>query len=209
MAWLIAYDLLKWDSLIFPLPRKEFKPMPAPLFETPRAVIYPFTLDDFDYLKALHQHPDIYVTTGTGFSDDTRVQNELEEYMEEYQRLGISQLKVISKTEISQFMGRVGLQFRKFHPDFTPDYEVRISLIPNFWGCGLATELLHATLNYSFNHLQLNRIIIGHYQSNLKSKTIANKLGFQQISWQETPKEPIINYELFKADYFANKEMTH
>jgi RimJ/RimL family protein N-acetyltransferase len=133
----------------------------------------------------------------------------LEEYLDEYNRLGISQLKVMSKEPSPRFMGRVGLQFRTFHPDFEPDYEVRVSLLPDFWGDGLATELIRATLDYSFNELKLERIILGHFQSNLKSHTIAKKMGFKQISVLETPKELVLHYELFKADYLANKEMTH
>jgi [ribosomal protein S5]-alanine N-acetyltransferase len=180
----------------------------APLFETPRTVIYPFTQADFSFLQALHQHPQVYPTTFSGFSDDARVQGELTEYMDEFQRLGTSQLKVMSKTETPQFMGRVGLQFRTFHPEFSPDYEVRVSLLPEFWGGGIATELIRATLDYSFTELALNRIILGHFQSNLKSQTIAKKMGFQQISVRETEKEPVLHYELFKADYLANREMT-
>ncbi|MCX5920038.1 MAG: GNAT family N-acetyltransferase [Candidatus Melainabacteria bacterium] len=179
------------------------------LFETSRATVYPFTQADFSHLQALHQHPDVYITTFSGFSDDARVQGELEEYLDEYNRLGISQLKVMSKEPNPRFIGRVGLQFRTFHPDFEPDYEVRVSLLPDFWGGGLATELIRATLDYSFNELKLERIILGHFQSNLKSHTIAKKMGFKQISVLETPKELVLHYELFKADYLANKEMTH
>jgi len=180
--------------------------MPAPLFETPRAVVFPFTLADFDYLKTLHQHPLVYPSTFTGFSSDERVQAELAEYIDEHERLGISQLKVMSKEATPRFMGRVGLQFRTFHPNFEPDYECRTSLLPEFWGGGLATELLRGTLDYSFDDLKLERIILGHFQSNVKSQTIAKKLGFKQISLQETPKEPVLHYELFKADYLTNKE---
>ena len=176
------------------------------IFETSRATVSPFTKADFSYLQALHQHPDVYTNTFSGFSDDHRVQGELEEYMDEYQRLGISQLKILSKTETPQFMGRVGLQFRTFHPEFPPEYEIRIALLPAFWGGGIATELIRATVDYSFNELQLERIILGHFQLNLKSQTIAKKMGFQQISCQETPKEPVLHYELFKADYLSLKE---
>jgi ribosomal-protein-alanine N-acetyltransferase len=183
--------------------------MPTCLFETERTQVFPFSLTDFDDLKALHQHPDVYITTFSGFSDDHRVQGELEEYMDEYRRLGISQLKVMSKDENPQFMGRVGLQFRIFNPDFEPDYEIRVSLLPDFWGGGIATELIRATLDYSFNALKLERIILGHFQSNLKTTTIAKKLGFKQISVLETSKEPVLHYELLKADYLAYKEMTH
>ena len=207
MAWLRAQDLLEWDFLTFPLPRKEFKPMPAPLFQTPRAVIYPFTPADFEYLKALHQHPNVYISTFTGFSSDERVQAELAEYIDEHERLGISQLKVMSKEATPRFIGRVGLQFRTFHPDFEPDYEVRVSLLPDFWGDGLATELIRATLDYSFDDLKLERIILGHFQSNLKSQAIAKKMQFKQISVLENADDPVFHYELFKADYLAHKEM--
>jgi ribosomal-protein-alanine N-acetyltransferase len=178
---------------------------PNRLYETARSTISPFTQTDFAFLQALHQHPQVYVSTFTGFSDDARVQRELEEYMDEYNRLGISQLKVMSKEPTPRFMGRVGLQFRTFHPDFEPDYEVRVSLLPDFWGGGIATELIDATLDYSFNTLQLDRIILGHFQSNVKSQTIAKKMGFQQISLLQTTEDPVLHYELFKADYLAKK----
>ena len=183
--------------------------MPTCLFETERTEVFPFSLTDFNDLKALHQHPDVYISTFTGFSDDARIQAELVEYIEEHNRLGISQLKVMSKEAMPRFMGRVGLQFRTFNPDFEPDYEIRVSLLPDFWGGGIATELIRATLDYSFNALKLERIILGHFQSNLKTTTIAKKLGFKQISVLETSKEPVLHYELFKTDYLAHKEMTH
>jgi ribosomal-protein-alanine N-acetyltransferase len=178
-------------------------PHPASsLFETARATIHPFTLTDFNDLKTLHQHPDVYISTFTGFSNDTRVQAELTEYMEEYARLGISQLKVLTKEATPQFVGRVGLQFRTFHPQHPPDFEVRASLLPNFWGNGLATELIIGTLDYSFTTLKLNRIILGHFNSNLKSQAIAKKLGFQPISILHTEQgDDVIHYELLKANY--------
>jgi RimJ/RimL family protein N-acetyltransferase len=121
--------------------------------------------------------------------------------MEEYARLGISQLKVLTKEATPQFVGRVGLQFRTFHPQHPPDYEVRASLLPNFWGNGLATELIIGTLDYSFTTLKLNRIILGHFKSNLKSQAIAKKLGFEPISLLQTPQDDVIHYELLKTNY--------
>jgi RimJ/RimL family protein N-acetyltransferase len=181
----------------------------TPLFETSRTVIYPFTLDDFNDLKALHQHPDVYITTVTGFSSDERVKAELAEYIEEYNRLGISQLKVMTKEETPQFIGRVGLQLMAIDPSQPPSYELRFAIMPTHWSKGFATELALATLDYSFNVLQLNRITMGHAQSNLKSQTIANKLKFKSTGVYEHPKGSTPRYELFKADYFACKEMTH
>ena len=182
---------------------------PFPVFETERTQVFPFSLSDFDELKALHQHPEVYVTTVTGLSNDERVQAELEGYMDEYNRLGISQLKVMTKEEMPQFIGRVGLQLMAIDPTQPPSYELRFAIMPTHWGKGFATELALAMLDYSFNILPLNRITMGHAESNLKSQTIANKLKFKSIGIYEHPKGSTPRYELLKADYLANKEMTH
>jgi RimJ/RimL family protein N-acetyltransferase len=137
------------------------------------------------------------------------VQAELANYMDEYNRLGISQLKVMTKEETPQFIGRVGLQLMAIDPSQPPSYELRFAIMPTHWGKGFATELALATLDYSFNALQLNRITMGHAESNLKSQTIANKLKFKSTGVYEHPKGSTPRYELFKADYFACKEMTH
>jgi len=181
----------------------------CPLFETERTQVFPFTANDFDELKALHQHPDVYITTVTGFSNDEKVQAELANYMDEYSRLGISQLKVMTKEETPQFIGRVGLQLMAIDPSQPPSYELRFAIMPTHWGKGFATELALATLDYSFNVLQLNRITMGHAESNLKSQTIANKLKFKSTGVFKHPKGSTPRYELFKANYLANKEMTH
>jgi ribosomal-protein-alanine N-acetyltransferase len=179
----------------------------TPLFETSRTVIYPFTLDGFNDLKALHQHPDVYITTVTGFSSDERVQAELKEYADEYNHLGISQLKVMTKDENPQFVGRVGLQLMAIDPTQLPSYELRFAIMPTHWGKGFATELALATLDFAFNVLNLDRITMGHAESNVKSQTIATKLKFKSIGIYQHPKGSTPRYELLKADYLAHKEM--
>jgi hypothetical protein len=124
--------------------------IPCPLFETERTQVFPFISSDFDDLKRLHQHPDVYSTTITGFSNDQKVQTELEDYMDEYKCLGISQLKVMTKGEIPQFIGRVGLQLMTIDPSQQPSYELRFAIMPTHWGKGLDSWDDAKVINFVF-----------------------------------------------------------
>ena len=149
-----------------------------PLFTSERLAFRAFNEGDFDALKSLHQHPDVAVSTFTGFSDDLRVLEELNEYIEEYSRLGISQLYA-SEKESGRFVGRMGLQYRIWNPEREArEYEMRVAIHPDFWSRGYATEGSRAVLQYGFEELRLPRIVMAHYDDNPKSAVIAQKLGF-------------------------------
>jgi RimJ/RimL family protein N-acetyltransferase len=149
-----------------------------PLFTSERLAFRAFSESDFDALKSLHQHPDVAITTFTGFSDDVRVLEELNEYIEEYSRLGISQLYV-SEKETGRFVGRMGLQHRVWNPERNErEYELRVAIHPDFWSKGFATEGSRAVLQYAFEELRLPKIVMAHFDDNTKSEVISQKLGF-------------------------------
>jgi ribosomal-protein-alanine N-acetyltransferase len=181
----------------------------TPLYETPRVQCYPFTVADFPLLKALHQHPSVYPTTFTGYSSDERVMAELQEYQTEFEVHGISQLKMMTKPTTDQpeprFVGRVGLQFKQYHPEREKAYEVRVSLMPEFWGGGIATEVVHATLQYAFEVMALPRLVVGFFESNKKSHTIVEKLGFQYLETVKDYGEPVLYYDMLKPQWYALK----
>ena len=49
----------------------------------------------------------------------------------------------------------------------------------NFYGKGIMTKSVGAILNYAFNELRVNRIVIEAAVGNVKSKAVAERLGFK------------------------------
>jgi RimJ/RimL family protein N-acetyltransferase len=166
-----------------------------PLFTSERLAFRAFSQSDFDALKSLHQHPYVAVSTFTGFSDDVRVLEELNEYIEEYSRLGISQLYVIEK-ETGHFVGRIGLQYRIWNPERNErEYELRVAIHPDFWSKGYATEGSRAVLQYGFEELRLPKIVMAHFDDNHKSEAISQKLGFTRTCDFTVKGRVIVGYE--------------
>ena len=168
-----------------------------PLFTSNRLTYRAFNEGDFDALKSLHQHPEVAVSTFTGFSDDVRVLEELNEYREEYRRLGISQL-YMSEKDSGRFVGRVGLQYRLWNPEQEERaYELRFAIHPVCWGKGYASEAAQAVLSYGFEALGLPRIVVAHYDDNYKSQAIVEKLGFIPCGQFYFKGRIVVGYEQF------------
>ncbi len=168
---------------------------PSLMFESERLLFRAFTAEDFEDLKALHQHPDVAASTFTGFSDDARVQAELGEYIEEFQRLGMSQLHV-SELEMRRFIGRMGFQHRQWNPEIPEkEFELRFAIHPDFWSQGYATEGSKALIRYAFEEMKLPKIVMAHFVENVKSEIISQKLGFQKTHEFAVKDRLIIGYE--------------
>jgi len=75
------------------------------------------------------------------------------------------------------FVGRCGL--RRVQLDTVDEVELGYSLMPGYWGKGLATEMAEAMLAIGFDHVRLRSIIAMIYASNDRSRRVAERLGFQ------------------------------
>ncbi|XVJ51156.1 MAG: GNAT family N-acetyltransferase [Vampirovibrio sp.] len=166
--------------------------------ETERLLIRPFTPEDYPHLKALHQHPDVAKTTSSGYSDDQKVQEELDEYQEEQARLGISQWAIFWK-DASRFVGRTGLQFRVWDLSQGPQYEWRVAVHPDVWGQGIAPEAGNAIIHYGLETLKIERVVMSHWSYNEKSPILAQKLGFTYLYDTPVHGDQCPYYEIRKA----------
>jgi RimJ/RimL family protein N-acetyltransferase len=67
------------------------------------------------------------------------------------------------------------------------EVELGYSLMPQYWGKGLATEMATAMLAVGFDHLGLPSVIAMTYAGNGRSRRVAEKLGFQferETAWK-------------------------
>ena len=59
--------------------------------------------------------------------------------------------------------------------------EIGYVLSKAYWGQGLMPEAVKAVIDWLFNEIQLDFIIVGHFDRNTQSKRVVEKCGFQYI----------------------------
>lgn len=74
-------------------------------------------------------------------------------------------------------VGSIGLH-RNDLAEKDDEYELGYWIGKPFWGQGLIPEASREVLRYAFEDLGMNRIWCGHYEGNVKSRRVQEKLGF-------------------------------
>ena len=157
-------------------------------------LIRPLRLEDADALARLYGDPDVrrYFPDGTLTTDETK--EELEWFIDVYDRRYGLGLWATLERETGEFIGRCGLipwralppynaQLVLTYADETPDvdamYEVELAylLAKEYWGRGLATEAAQAIVAYAVEHLTLSRLICLIDPDNVASMRVAAKIG--------------------------------
>jgi len=98
---------------------------------------------------------------------------------------GISQrgwgLWAVELKTTQQFLGFVGLQTPNIPLVFSPCVEIGWRLAKPFWGFGYATEAASKALEFGFNDLHLTEIVSYTAVSNLRSRSVMERLGFANV----------------------------
>lgn len=162
-----------------------------PVLETPRIVLRPHELTDFDAYVALWADP--VVTRFIGGRPHTRD--------EAWQRLlrhaGLWTLLgygfwAIEEKETRRLIGEAGFfdLKRPIEPSFEGSPEAGWALLPDTHGKGLATEIVSATLAWGDRHFDAPRTVCIIDPDNVASLRVAEKTGFREIasvSYRDTP----------------------
>lgn len=111
------------------------------------------------------------------FAAETRKQtvDRLRRYIEHQQEHGVS--FGYAADADGRFIGRAGFYFI---PEVNK-YEIGYSLLPEYWGKGLATEITLALLTYAFQKLNLDSICARTIPGNHKSEKVLHKAGFSLL----------------------------
>lgn len=163
------------------------------LIETDRLQMRKFTLDDADAVLEFSTCPD--VTRFTGDAGTVRSKQEAENlirnvWLAEYEKYGYARYALVHKGD-QKVIGFCGV---KYEPELgLPDIGYRI--LPAYWGKGLATEAVRATLKYAREVLGLERIIVEVVDQNLASNKLLLKLGFRHVDTYEKDGFTIYRYE--------------
>ena len=149
------------------------------LIETPRLLMREFCLDDVSAVYEFSTHPEVMRYTGDLGIVKTKQDAEdliVNCWQAEYKKYGYSRYALIHK-EANKTIGFCGV---KYEPElFCPDIGYR--MLPKYWGKGLATEAVKATLEYAKNTLGLTKIIGEVVVEHTASNNVLLKSGFHKV----------------------------
>jgi [ribosomal protein S5]-alanine N-acetyltransferase len=142
--------------------------------KTDRTYIRPFVREDLDELCQLCTIPEAmrFIPPHFGMETKAQVTERLERYMQHYDAHNIS-FGYVSDLD-GNFIGRAGFYFV---PEVN-QYEIGYSLLPAYWGQGLATEIADGLLDYAFSHLHLDTVCARTIAGNKNSEAVLYKNGF-------------------------------
>ena len=144
-------------------------------FDTARLAVEPLGHAHFDLAHALHQNADVMATLG-GLRSEETTRIFLDENERHWDAHGYG-LWLIRDRKSGEFAGRAGL--RELDVEGTPEIELAYSLMPAFWGRGLASELAHAMVKIGFETLALSELVAVTLPTNAKSRRVMEKAGFR------------------------------
>ncbi|MEH1832455.1 MAG: GNAT family N-acetyltransferase [Nostoc sp.] len=116
------------------------------------------------------------MATLAGVRSDKQTQEFLKENLNHWKRYGYG-LWIFRDKVKNQFVGRGGL--RNVHIADNDEVELAYSLMTEFWGKGLATEMGETILKVGFEQLGLTEVVCFTTTTNRASQRVMEKLGFQ------------------------------
>ena len=154
------------------------------LLETQRLSLRPLGPDDLVPMHGIWNDPDVrrylwddepvsMATAEACFAQSAR------EFAEE--GFGLFGIRPRGETELIGFCG-----FRSI--EGSREVELLYALLPDWWGCGLATEAARACLRFAFEDVVLERVLAGTDPPNTASSRVMEKLGmtfFEKITLGE------------------------
>jgi [ribosomal protein S5]-alanine N-acetyltransferase len=141
-------------------------------FETARLSAERLRLEHFPELCRMHQDARVMATLG-GVRSDAATRDYLETNLIHWDRWGYGLW--IVRAGGGAFVGRGAL--RHVEIDGVDEVEITYSLLPEFWGQGLATEMARALLDIGRARLCLKGLIALTLSSNRASQRVMVKLG--------------------------------
>ena len=129
-------------------------------------------MDDLEALTEMHLDPEVTRFIGVRTPEETR--NSLSEWIAAYQLLGFAKWAVVLR-ETCELVGRCGLTPEEL--DGVSELELGWTFARAYWGRGYATEAASAAMKYTFDVLQLRRIVSLIDPQNFASERVAVRIG--------------------------------
>lgn len=140
--------------------------------QTKRLILRPWREDDAEELFRYASDPD--VGPPAGWQPHTSVENSRDIIRDV---LSAPETYAVCLKENGKPIGSIGFH-RADLAELPDEYELGYWIGKLFWGQGLIPEASREMLRYAFCELGMSRIWCGHYDGNIKSRRVQEKLGF-------------------------------
>ena len=169
-ARVFGYSLHEWGA-----PAQPAYPQ-GKVLETERLLLRRFTFADVDELASLYADAETMRFWG-GPRPRTQVWGEVERFLEEYERTGLSFWAVIHRAE-GRLIGQCGIQSQEVNG--RQEWEVGYMIARPYWGRGLGAEAACAVKEYVFSRHGFQRLISIIDPANSASIRVAEKNGMHR-----------------------------
>lgn len=143
----------------------------SPQIETPRLLLRPFCLADFDAYAAFARDAQAYYFLG-GAQERSVAWRAFMTIAGAWHLQGYSLFSVILKAT-NEWIGRVG----PWQPEGWPGTEVGWGIVRSHWNKGYATEAAGASIDWAFSELRWDEVVHVIDPENGASQAVARKLG--------------------------------
>ena len=144
-------------------------------FQTGRLVAERLSQHNLEDLLAMNRDPRVMATLG-GVRADGRTEQYLRDNLDHWERHGFGIWAFRDGTN-GCFAGRAGLRHTRVGGN--DEVELAYALRSEYWGRGLATELAGAVVALGFWRLGLEEIVSFTLPTNLASRRVMEKVGFE------------------------------
>lgn len=141
------------------------------MIETRRCVLVSLDKTDYEDIKKLYTDESVRKYLGGTIGEESFNSKFLGMCIQEPHTL----YWVIKNKHQNKFMGLISLDT---HHDGI-SREVSYQLLPKWWGCGYATEVVERIIDYAFNDLSLPRVIAETQSANKASCRMLEKVGMR------------------------------
>lgn len=176
----------------------------APVLQTPRLILRGWRTADFEPYAKLLSDPETarFITRKGRPYSPAQAWAEMAFMVGHWQILGFGMF-VVEARDTGDFLGRVG----PLQPKGWPGVEVGWALAPHARGQGYATEASAAAIDWTFNTLDVKRIISIIHRDNEASRRVAGRIGERQTTDVFAPfGEPCDVWEIERATYRGSGE---
>ncbi|MGI9500703.1 MAG: GNAT family N-acetyltransferase [Geminicoccaceae bacterium] len=149
-----------------------------PVLRTKRLILRPLRPDDFESFAAMNADPEV-MRFFPACLDRTETKALVARMQRHFARHGFGWWAV-DVPGVTSFAGFVGLLVPAFQAHFTPCVEVGWRLPRKAWGKGYATEAGQASLDFAFQHLELEEVVSMAVTENHRSTNLMERLGMSR-----------------------------
>lgn len=147
--------------------------------ETERLILRPWSMEDAADLYAYASSPKVGPMAGWKPHENLEESRKIIEMF-----LAENDSWALELKENHKVIGSLGLHMRK-KGEIVFDRELGYVLAEDYWGQGLIPEAAARAMEYAFLTMKINKLVVSHFDFNVQSKRVIEKLGFYPLVHME------------------------